>query len=637
MDNLFDDFQSEHPPYEQFLLFVDGELAPKEAAKWNAHLDACWSCRVRARKIQETIADIIEFEETVSPFQAPPDSRRWVNFDSRLNNLAQEIRQGSKLWGYWKQFENFWAFNWSGKLAVSSLVVLLIFALLYQFVFVQGVSAGELLEKSVAAQTEKIGATNQAVVYQKLQVKRGNAPAAELEIWQDTTRPRFRQLINHSNTAGKSENDVFDVLGNLPDILRSNGLNPQQPLSPVTFQKWRASLAEKTDEVNYGQNENGVKFLSLRTTDNLAANTGQIIESVLNVRESDWHPVSQTWLVKTVSGEEIYELIELDFRIESLTAFQPDFFDDQTAPEIEVVVETPKTISSPAANASPSLSPGVASSPIENVKTEVAPNVPKAVATADLEVDVLRLLNQAKADLGEQITVGREADNLLYVRGIVETPSRKNEILSALDSVKDNSAVRIEISTVDEAIAKEKNKPQTPVKTESVETQSSSIAAENDLIEYFGSQEAARAFAGQMVNRSGRAMSRAYALKRLIGQFKPEELRELSPTARAKWLALVNSHARAFHEETEALRRELQTVFSAPNAGASETPDVKTIADVPRAVETLLNLAIANDRVVRSAMAVSAGNSQFTAIKTVQFWQSLKAAEALAAKLQAIK
>jgi len=223
------------------------------------------------------------------------------------------------------------------------------------------------------------------------------------------------------------------------------------------------------------------------------------------------------------------------------------------------------------------------------------------------------------------------------VRGIVETPQRKTEILSALDSVTNNPSVRVEINTVAEAIAKEKNKPQTPVKTESIETQNSRVAAENDLIEHFGSAEAARQFAGQTVNRSGRAMSRAYALKRLVGQFKPEELRELSPAARAKWLSLINSHARAFREETEALRRELQTVFSAPNAGASETPDIKNIADVPRAVETLLGLASANDRVVRSAMVVSAGDTQFTAIKTAQFWQSLKSAEALAAKLQAIK
>lgn len=136
----------QHPPQKQFLLYVDGELPAKEAAKWNAHLDACWSCRVHVGKIQETIADIIEFEEMVSPFQTPPDSHCRGNFDSRLGKLAQEIRPQSRFRSYWKQLENFRTFNWSSKSAVSSLAVLPVFAIFYQFVFIQGVSASELLD-----------------------------------------------------------------------------------------------------------------------------------------------------------------------------------------------------------------------------------------------------------------------------------------------------------------------------------------------------------------------------------------------------------------------------------------------------------------------------------------------------------
>ncbi|MDQ3180894.1 MAG: hypothetical protein M3Q33_10280, partial [Acidobacteriota bacterium] len=254
----------------------------------------------------------------------------------------------------------------------------------------------------------------------------------------------------------------------------------------------------------------------------------------------------------------------------------------------------------------------------------------------DLEVEVLDLLSQAKADMGEQITVTRE-NGLLSVRGIVETPQRKNEILRALQSVKNNPSVKIDVKTVSEAVAAEKNNPKQPATVQEIQTENSSIAAENDLIEHFGSAEAARSFATATVARSGRAMNHAYALKRLIQQFKPEELRQLSPESRAKWLALVKSHTRAFGEETEALQRELQPIFAVPNVGAATMPAVKNVADVPQAIETLFDMAAANDRVVRSAMTVSAGDTQFTAIKTAQFWQSLKSAEALAAKLQTIR
>ena len=140
-----------------------------------------------------------------------------------------------------------------------------------------------------------------------------------------------------------------------------------------------------------------------------------------------------------------------------------------------------------------------------------------------------------------------------------------------------------------------------------------------------------------MVARSNRAMGRAYALKRLVEQFKPDELRNLSPDSRAKLLALVRSHAGAIREECEGLQSELRPIFGSVNAGAAGTPDADEVTSLPRAVDALVTLASTNDTVVRSAFTLSASGPGFTAIKTPQFWQSLKTAETLAAKLQSIK
>src|SRR5205809_3676220 len=90
MDNLFQNNSGEkreHPPREMLLLFVDGELQTKEAAQLDVHLEACWPCRVKTKKIQEAIADIIEFDEQVlTPRLLPPGG--WRNFDRQLSQLV---------------------------------------------------------------------------------------------------------------------------------------------------------------------------------------------------------------------------------------------------------------------------------------------------------------------------------------------------------------------------------------------------------------------------------------------------------------------------------------------------------------------------------------------------------------------
>src|SRR6185369_9704594 len=73
-------------------------------------------------------------------------------------------------------------------------------------------------------------------------------------------------------------------------------------------------------------------------------------------------------------------------------------------------------------------------------------------ASAELEVDVAYLLNRAKADRNEQVTLTRSVGGSLRVEGIVESTERKQDFLKALAPVSNNPAVKIEIRTVAEAV-----------------------------------------------------------------------------------------------------------------------------------------------------------------------------------------
>src|SRR5262249_22549802 len=197
--------EAEHPPREMLLLGVDGELPAKEAAQIEAHLEACWHCRVKTKKLQEAIADIIEFDEDVlTPRILPP--RGWRNFDRQLRELAavsgrQSITSRllgslSRLFGRVRSVSSSHFLRPALRFAAAALVLILVLALVIHFKREPIVSASELLRHVAAAQTEKINSTTDAVVHQRLQVRRKVATKEDSvtwETWQDTTEPRFRQ------------------------------------------------------------------------------------------------------------------------------------------------------------------------------------------------------------------------------------------------------------------------------------------------------------------------------------------------------------------------------------------------------------------------------------------------------------
>ncbi len=274
----------------------------------------------------------------------------------------------------------------------------------------------------------------------------------------------------------------------------------------------------------------------------------------------------------------------------------------------------------------------------------------RLVATPELEVEVLRLLNQAGADMGEQLNVTRTPEGKLEVQGIVETDKRKEEILAALAPVANNPAVRVEIDTVAEAL---KRRPQTQASTGSVvversETTATSVPVDADVRKYLASKgvsdermdEEIRQFASQTLGHSRQALRHAIAMRRLAQRFSPEDLNALDRDARAKWLAIIRQHSEALRQEVAALRHELNPIFAgAYPYDAGEQIEIRNDADLMRGAERLYAVCSANDRVISSAFAVSpdTSNSRATAVRSLQFWRSLRSAESWAVTIASFR
>jgi RNA polymerase sigma factor (sigma-70 family) len=259
------------------------------------------------------------------------------------------------------------------------------------------------------------------------------------------------------------------------------------------------------------------------------------------------------------------------------------------------------------------------------------------MATPDLQVDVLNLLNQAGADTGEQVSVTKSKGQL-YIDGLVDSDNRKRELINALAPIANHPAVRINIMTVAEALETERSKKrklnQGQLSAQRFDISSGEVPVRDKLRAYFGTDEAANNFAARIIGRSRNAMGRAGAMNRLVNQFTLAEIKTLSPDARAKWLALLRSHARAFEQETAALRQELTPIFGGESAGTS-APEINDDAALVRSVVRLFELGSANDRTVRTALSISSDRA--AANLGSDFFRNLRTTEALAQRIQSAK
>lgn len=100
MDKLFQNGMNggeQHPPREQLLLYVDRELATKDAARIETHLGVCRSCRANVSKIEKSIVDFIEFDGAMLTSHLSPPPNSWRGFDGALRQVVAKSGRRSLL------------------------------------------------------------------------------------------------------------------------------------------------------------------------------------------------------------------------------------------------------------------------------------------------------------------------------------------------------------------------------------------------------------------------------------------------------------------------------------------------------------------------------------------------------------
>ena len=581
----------EKPDESELLAFLDEELAPERQAEIRQMLAASWELRAQLARLQKRIEQYVEATAQQASIATPPVDDLWQDFSRRLSRTtaapAASTRLRSGLQSFTARLAEWGRRNQPGvlRLAIGAVVSLLLIVALVSLKTERTVSANELLERTAQAEAASLHRVGEPVVYRKIQVKRSGANEAVMwESWNDArsgSGGQFWQRVADKHGLRflkERERETPAIIAELAQILRVNHLDAQRPLSAAAYTEWRKTIRPRAESVVEMALPGNAAGLKLTTAVLLPVADGQIIEASLTIRRADWHAVALHLKVQSEQEIRKYELSETAYEVlpwQALTVFA------DLAPAL-----TPSIT----AAASPAVSP--AGVPI------ASPSNRPPLTEAELkeaEVAALYALHQARADLGEQIEVVREAGHGVIVRGLVERPERKQQLMQALNGIPN---VMPRLQTIEEAVRQAQQKSGQSRAPEKNGATGASIVAPNEapaptsaettsanafqrrLAESAGGRgplsDAERLAVNRKVSQlynaigadASAALAEAWALRRLSERFADQTNADASPAARQRIDEMIANHAARLKNRTRTLRARLEPML-VPLAGTS--------------------------------------------------------------------
>jgi RNA polymerase sigma factor (sigma-70 family) len=361
-----------------------------------------------------------------------------------------------------------------------------------------------------------------------------------------------------------------------------------------------------------------------------------IVRAAITLNRDDLHVIEQSFVLHQNGETREYHITETSYDWKPSNTVAPAVFE----PNIELIggqVQTRMVGSVPDLSVPPAVAGGDLSNTNSNTTAPTA-----AIVTPALEVEVVDALNNAGAFMGEQINVARTPDGKLTVTALVETDQRKREILAALNNVRNNPAVRINVETVAEAESRIKRSTKggqsnQPGSVEQVNVDQNDNAVFSLLKKRFSEVEARR-FADGILNRSRSARAHALAAKQIAERFSENDLASLPLAEHERWLAAIRGHAEAFLRETQSLQRELQTLFpeaavSAGSGGGALTTD----REIQTRTRELYQAAISLDQGFERSFASTSETTATPPVSTSGFWRTFASTASLAHSIAAAK
>jgi len=395
------------------------------------------------------------------------------------------------------------------------------------------IAVGDLLDRARKSESAATASDRPGVLYEKVRIR---APRRTVErtIYRDAQgkrHPRVQQLSPEDEQ--------------LKARLAQAGVNWEAPLSATDYAAWRHNAGATRNKIT----QSGSHLLTLTTT---PLSTGAILNETVTIRDTDFHAIGRTVELRD-SGT--IEIAELNYDVLPWKAVNQDWFE----PEVSDV---------PLTGFRPS-------------RAQRLPYLPSIQELDQAELSALVVLNQLRADKGEQIQVARKGDGI-QVRGLVETAARKQEIEAQLGRIP---LVTPAVFTFDEmARGKTPANDISSIKTSSSTRQPSPL--ELALEDKGEKREQAAQLAQNLVQAALAAHRDSKLFTDLMRQFSARQ-NDMTPQARSAFAGLYAGHRQDIRAALDREEQLLRSAGFAPPA-SSENPSP------PQPAESLLGAAAEN-------------------------------------------
>jgi hypothetical protein len=559
-----------HPTEDDLLLYSDGELFPRQAAKIHEHLESCWPCRVRAEKYREIISQLVDCVTTALAASIPPPPNRWSYFASRLHNTSLRPRSLGSGFQYAQTFVR----SEMVRLASGGAVLLILSLVFIRMVVPPGAapplaSAGDLLRHSTDADLQRLKQVHQPVIYQKLRIRAGRKSFTR-EVWRDASNHRSKEQWPLSTSANVKlgaqggANATPPEAEDLKQTFASNNMAWDDPLSAQSYDNWRNNVGTRSEQVVRDGDRITVStsILSPNGPESIAwRDGGRLVAAHLTLRTRDLHPISEILDLRSwVDGKEAarqIEVAELNYEVVPLSALNAAIFDDAV----------PALGSAQMSRADGSVLRGAVT--------------PSAAELTDSEMAARFALHKVGADLSAPITVELRAhakDPGVTVTGILESVAKKQEVLQALSGIPYiHTDLKTEADLSQEGPSRASTSESTPSPGAGVPPPHSPI--EKQLLRYFQNQGAVEAFSEQAFSSAESLMAHAWAWRRLserYGAIKAGGASLLRPSSQQLIEVMLRDHRDGMRADATALMKTLEPVLISsvvePTAATSDSP-----------------------------------------------------------------
>ncbi len=512
-----------HLSDEELLVYLDGELDARHAARVKRHLEGCWDCRSRLRQMEEAIEALSRWRPARLHAEMEPPPKGWREFPIRLEQLAASPVEadstsrrmpGRRVW----------------KLAGAAAAVAALALWLPEFGGFR-LSAKELIAAMIRREAAVAAGVENAVLHRTVRVSctppEFVPPGPKiLENWHAVRRGKVRREGN------------LKLWAKLAPVFQANAMNLEDALSAASFNAWRASLADPVDTVRKVRLEDGSAGWLLETRNPDSAGRFAITRAELLVRASDWQPVRHLLRFQSPGGEVECEFTTLRLEALSWNALPSSVFAERQPP----------------------------ARPSGAEKESAATKPPPPASALRSEVEVLYALHRIRACRRGGFELRRTAEGGIELRGTVSAAEEAEQISSAVQGIP-GLVLRIEAPGAMAAGAP----VETPVRALSAPPGPGEVPAESAFRRLLAGKDPGEverevaAFSTTVVTLSQEAWADAWALHRLTSRIPEASSARLDRSS--QWLVEV-----MLREHSAALRRTLDRLQDRLTPLAGEPP-----------------------------------------------------------------